>query len=241
MCEMFAYSGEKKQLNSYLNNFFCHSEQHPHGWGMAIGYNVEKEPLKANDSAYLKSRLENAVEESELIAHIRDATVGSINYLNTHPFIKVDKFNNRYVLTHNGTIKKCKKLDQYKSIQTGTTDSERIAEMLIDKINKLDYHPSFEEKFCIIEDLIFEITENNENKLNLFIYDGQYLYVHCNSKTSLHLLKKDNGVYIATKPVSEEDWTEFPLNSLIAYKNGKCIKKGTRHNNLWIPEIEVKV
>ncbi len=236
MCEMFAYSGEKIQLNSYLDEFFSHSENQPHGWGLAIGYNIEKEPVKANDSAYLKHRLKNKIEESELIAHIRDATVGSLNYLNTHPFIKKDKFNNKYVLTHNGTITECKKLDSYKDVQIGATDSERIAEMLVDKINIFDHPLSFDEKFRVIEELVFEITENNKNKVNLFIYDGQYLYAHCNFETTLHLLEKDNGVYIATKPVSDENWKHFPLNTLVAYENGKCIKKGKRHNGIWLSE-----
>lgn len=236
MCEMFAYSGEKIQLNSYLNEFYSHSEDHSDGWGLAIGYNVEKEPVKASDSIYLKHRLENVIEESELIAHIRSATVGSINYLNNHPFIKSDKFNNKYVLTHNGTVNEYEPLDKYKNIQKGSTDSERIAEMLIDEINKYDHNISFEEKFLVIENLISQITENNKNKVNLFIFDGQYLYVHCNFETTLHLLEKENGAYISTAPLSDENWKQFPINTLIAYKNGKCMKKGERHNGIWIPE-----
>ncbi|MGI6607427.1 MAG: class II glutamine amidotransferase [Erysipelotrichaceae bacterium] len=237
MCEMFAYTGEKKQLNSYLKEFFSHSEQHTHGWGLAVDFNVEKEPVKANDSVYLKHRLENVFEESEFIAHIRSATVGSINYLNNHPFVKTDRFNNKYVLTHNGTINNYKPLDEYKNIQKGSTDSERIAEMLVDKINQFEHDPSFEEKFTLIDALIIKITANN-NKLNLFIYDGQYLYVHCNYKTTLYILEKEDGTYIATRPVSKEKWKQFPLNTLVAYKNGKCIKKGKKHNGLWIPESE---
>lgn len=241
MCEMFAYGGEKTKLNSYLNEFFSHSEENPHGWGLAIGYNVEKEPIKANDSAYLKYRLQENIEVSELIAHIREATVGSTNYSNTHPFIKVDKFNNKYVLTHNGTINEYNALDKYKNIQIGSTDSERISEMLIDKINEFEYNPSFEEKFSLIENLIYKITKNNRNKVNLFIYDGQHLYVHCNFKTTLHILEKDKGVFIATKPISDENWKQFPLNTLLAYKNGKCIKKGTNHNGIWIPTTEEEI
>ncbi|HPX32955.1 MAG TPA: class II glutamine amidotransferase [Erysipelotrichaceae bacterium] len=241
MCEMFAYIGEKTKLNLYLNEFFSHSEKHPHGWGLAIGYNVEKEPVKANDSTYLKHRLQETIETGELIAHIRNASVGSVNYLNTHPFTKEDKFNNKYVLTHNGTINEYKILDEYKNIQVGSTDSERIAELLIDKINEFNYSPSFEEKFSVIENLVFKITENNRNKVNLFIYDGQYLYAHCNFDTTLHILEKDDGVFIATKPVSNENWKQFPLNTLVAFKNGKWIKKGTSHKGIWIPVTEEEI
>ncbi|HQB32674.1 MAG TPA: class II glutamine amidotransferase [Erysipelotrichaceae bacterium] len=239
MCEMFAYSGEKRQLNSYLNEFFSHSEEHTHGWGLALGYNVEKEPVKANDSTYLKHRLDNIIEASELIAHIRSTTVGSIKYLNNHPFVKTDKFNNKYVLTHNGTVNDYKPLDKYRKIQKGSTDSERIAEMLVDKINAFDSSPSFEEKFSVLEGMIFEITENNKNKVNIFVYDGQYLYVHCNFETTLYYLKKDNGIIIATKPVSDEEWKHFPLNTLIAFKDGKCVKRGQPHNGIWIAEDDI--
>ncbi len=236
MCEMFAYSGKEKQLNSYLNEFFSHSEENPHGWGLTIGYNIEKEPIKASDSTYLKHRLKENIITNELIAHIRDATIGNLNYLNTHPFIKTDKFNNQYILTHNGTINDYKLLDTYKDVQLGSTDSERILEMLIDEINKLDYSPSFEEKFLIIENLIYQITENNKNKVNLFIYDGKHLFAHCNYETTLYFLEKNDGVLIATKPLSKENWHHFPLNQLIAYKNGQCIKEGKTHNGIWLPE-----
>lgn len=50
MCELFGISSTKKvRVNEYLKEFFSHSVEHPHGWGMAAFYegvaSIEKEPI----------------------------------------------------------------------------------------------------------------------------------------------------------------------------------------------------
>ncbi|MGM9701241.1 MAG: class II glutamine amidotransferase [Prevotella sp.] len=55
MCELFGVcSSRRVDVKAQLKEFFSHSEQHCHGWGMATFYgdavSLEKEPLCANRS-----------------------------------------------------------------------------------------------------------------------------------------------------------------------------------------------
>ena len=76
MCELFGLSSRDKiEVNEYLRAFFRHSEQHPHGWGLAQFFGnavqIEKEPVAAVESQYLNTRLSFPIDAKSLIAHIR--------------------------------------------------------------------------------------------------------------------------------------------------------------------------
>ncbi len=92
MCELFGLSSRDKiGVNEYLRAFFRHSEQHPHGWGLAQFFGnavqLEKEPVAAVESQYLTTRLSFPIQARSLIAHIRLASVGRLRYENCHPFV----------------------------------------------------------------------------------------------------------------------------------------------------------
>lgn len=96
MCELFGIcSSEPFEANELLESFYNHSVEHKDGWGLAVfrrgAVSMEKEPVKAIDSLYLRQRLSCRVEGSNLLAHIRLATIGQINYSNCHPFIWDDE------------------------------------------------------------------------------------------------------------------------------------------------------
>ena len=55
MCEIFCFNSDKpKQINECLECFYNHSENHPHGWGLANmqldEFVIRKEPIKATKS-----------------------------------------------------------------------------------------------------------------------------------------------------------------------------------------------
>lgn len=118
MCELFgASSREKVPVNALLREFYSQSREHPDGWGMAVFYdnavNLEKEPLPAYKSTYLKERLRHNLSVHNMIAHIRKATVGALEFENCHPFVKRDNFGRSWTLAHNGTIFDCPALTPY--------------------------------------------------------------------------------------------------------------------------------
>ena len=130
MCELFGVSSrEDFYANDYLKAFYAHSDFHPHGWGLAcVSRNsalVEKESVKASTSNYLRERLSQPITEKLLLAHIRYATIGNVEYKNCHPFTGRDSTGRRWTLIHNGTIFDYPALYPYLKTQKGDTDSER--------------------------------------------------------------------------------------------------------------------
>ena len=91
MCEIFGFSSRDDfTANNFLKEFFSHSKKHPHGWGLACisreNALIEKESVKAIDSNYLKERLSQPISAKIMLAHIRYATIGNVEYKNCHPF-----------------------------------------------------------------------------------------------------------------------------------------------------------
>lgn len=244
MCEVFGYcSGEGYEINDYLKEFYSHSYAHPNGWGLAcLDGNeafVEKEPLQATKSNYLKERLSQPVIAKNVFAHIRYATIGNVEYRNCHPYTKKDNSGRRWTEIHNGTIFDFPPLYKYVKLQKGDTDSERILLYLVDKINQAeagDKRLSGRERFTILDCIIGNMAKGN--KLNMLLYDGKYMYVHTNYKNSLYYLEKNGAILFSTQPLSREDWKPVPFTRLMAYKDGKVVFEGTNHGNEYFDSEE---
>lgn len=245
MCELFGVSSkEKLLLNDLLREFFSHGAEHPHGWGMAFFYgnavSLEKQPENSRKSGYLKQRLQARIEAGNMIAHIRLATRGNLEYENTHPFVIRDNLDRAWTLAHNGTIFECNVLNPFVHMQEGETDSERILAYIISRVNKEQEQKKRallqEERFHLVDEIICGISP--ENKLNLIFYDGELFYVHTNYKESLFCCRKGEAAVISTKPLDGSLWEALPLNTLLAYKDGKLLYTGTNHGNEFVDSEE---
>lgn len=245
MCELFGVSSKKKmQLNTLLQEFFSHSREHPHGWGMAFFYgnavSLEKQPTAAYDSRYLRERLRAKIETDKMIAHIRLATKGNMEYENSHPFVMRDNYDRTWTLAHNGTVFECDVLDSYFYVQEGQTDSERILYYIIDRVNqeqdKLERALNAEERFKLIDDIVCTISP--ENKLNLLVYDGEIMYVHTNYKDSLHISERDGACIFSTRPLDLKQWSSLPMNTLLGYREGEQEFIGTNHGHEFFDDEE---
>ncbi|MGN0489777.1 MAG: class II glutamine amidotransferase [Ruminococcus sp.] len=238
MCQIFGVSFDKEvNIDDYLKAFYSNSNDHPHGWGLAIAdennINIEKEPVQATKSRYLRERLSQPIITKTALAHIRYATIGNIEYKNCHPYSKVDNYSRPWTLIHNGTIFDYPLLYKFLKMQTGDTDSERILLYIIEVINnaqKSKKRPlNAEERFSLLDRIVTDMSK--ENKLNLLIFDGELMYAHSNYADSLHYLESNNGVVISTLPLSDENWEKLPMNTMFAFKDGKLIFSGTKHQN----------
>lgn len=201
---------------------------------MALFYgdavSLEKEAVCANESNYLKGRLAHDLYIENMFAHIRLASVGRMFYENSHPFVKHDLSGRSWTLAHNGTIFDSAVLDKYRDIQEGQTDSERILYYIIDEVNKLQYQVGHvlttDERFALLEVLISKLSVNN--KLNLLIWDTEYMYVHTNYRNTL-FMKHDTGTTIfATTPLDGSSWKPVPFLTLQVYRKGQLIHQGIR-------------
>ena len=245
MCEVFGISSKNRfTINDYLKKFYERSNKHPHGWGLACldGTEalIEKEPMQASKSYYLKERLSSDISVKHAMAHIRYATIGNVEYINCHPYTKKDRNGRRWTLVHNGTIFDYAPLDKYVGIQTGSTDSERILLYLVDQIDQAERQAErrldAKERFQILDSIFVAMSAGN--KLNMIIYDGECMYVHTNYKKSLHFLEKEEGTMFATAPLTREGWIPLPMNTLLAYQDGRRIYTGTNHGNEYIDSEE---
>lgn len=243
MCELFGISSLKKiKCNDLLREFFSHGNDQPHGWGMACFYgnavSLEKESLPSVESKYLKDRLTEDIIQDKLIAHIRKASKGAIEYQNSHPFILRDSTDRAWTLAHNGTIFESDELEPYTHRQKGQTDSERILYYLVDRINAKQKDTgrelTEEERFSVVDEVIRTVTP--ENKVNLLIYDGDLFYVHVNQKDSLYRCQKEKTLFISSKPLKQESWETVPLNTLFAYRNGELVHIGEKHGNEYVED-----
>lgn len=248
MCELFALdTKEPVEAGEYLRDFFSHSLNHPNGWGLAqpseYGCNLEREPIMASKSHYLKARLACSIPSSILLAHIRKATIGNEEYNNCHPFVGMDRSGRQWTFMHNGTIFQLEGLDQYLYVQKGRTDSERLFLMFLDRMNEAirkNGELTEEQRFAVVEAMILEAAPGN--KLNLILYDGEILYVHMNKKGTLHTLELENGRLFSTNPLVKSTvvskWKPLPMMQLLAYKDGTLIREGTVHEHEYIYEPE---
>lgn len=238
MCELFGFTSRTPQkVNQELKEFFSHSTEHPNGWGLALldkgDFSMEKEPIRAIDSLYLRERLREPIIAQAALAHIRLATIGNMEWRNCHPFTGTDKSGRHWTLIHNGTIFECREMEQYVNIQKGDTDSERILLYLLDlmnqEISEKGRSLTAEERFQVIDRLV--VTASPENKLNLLIYDGELLYAHTNYRDSLYRRQTEDGVFISTQPLALGKWEPVPFTQLVAYQREKLLFTGTVHGN----------
>ncbi|MCM1550478.1 MAG: class II glutamine amidotransferase, partial [Clostridium sp.] len=245
MCELFGINAKETVfLNNYLKEFFAHSKAHPHGWGMACmngkELSIEKEPLQASKSNYLKERLTVPIEAKNALAHIRYATIGNVDYKNCHPYTGADRSGRHWTMIHNGTIFKYEPLNPYLGIQTGSTDSERILLYIVDCINgleeRLKRRADAKERFQLLDSIIAEMAEGN--KLNLLLYDGELFYVHTNYENSLYKLEQKNRIIFSTSPLGKEEWKPVTFTTLLAYQQGRLLYQGRNHGNVYVDNEE---
>ena len=245
MCELFGLSGRKKvNINTELEEFFSHAPENPNGWGIALfddnGSYMDKEDKRADRSRHLSYLLSGAVRAKDAIAHIRLATIGYDELANTHPFTGRDESGREWTLAHNGTIFESDLLNKYLYIQKGETDSERIFMYLLDQMDKAfreKGHPLDEdERFEVLEGLTADISPGN--KLNLLVYDGDVLYVHCNYRGSLYMRQEAGIYYFSTRPLHEGLWEPLPFTRLLSFKDGRLLRTGWSHENEYIPDEE---
>ena len=198
------------------------------------------EPVRANSRLFKRQGIREepcAIRAGRtLLAHIRLATIGHIEYKNCHPFTAPDNKGRVWTFVHNGTIFNGSQLNAYLGLQYGDTDSERVLLHLINRIDReqirLGRALDEEERFGTLATVIAELSKGN--KLNLLIYDGEVLYAHCNFRGTLHVRREADAVTLSTRPLSGEGWEDAPFTSLVAAKDGEIICTSPPHGNEYI-------
>ena len=239
MCELYAINSRRPvRANEHLRTFYRDSVQHPHGWGLSwrdgASVHLHKEEVRAIDSAYLAGVLEDPISSTNVVAHIRNATMGILAYNNCHPFLRRDLMGCPWVIAHNGTILDNRLTDGYGAYAAGDTDSEQVVIFLVDELDDVAERKgaplTFGERFVVLSHAVEELSANN--KLNLVLDDGEHTYVHTNTvEPTLYVRAQDDTAFFCTRPLDGEGWEPLPQNRLIAYRDGHMERMGARHEH----------
>ena len=143
MCRLFAFrsnvpSRAHHSLTAAENAVSTQAEHHSDGWG--IGYYLEEEPylFRAAKGAAEDARfqlLSESLRSNTFLVHVRRATVGDLDTMNSHPFRYA-----AWMFAHNGTLFDFDKLKEpmmkeilpeFQNLIFGSTDSERYFYFLL--------------------------------------------------------------------------------------------------------------
>lgn len=210
MCRIFGFrSVINSQVHSSLveadNALMDQSLKHPDGWGVA--YYLENTPhvVKSTDCAmddHIFKKISGVVSSHTVIAHIRKATQGQNNILNSHPFQY-----GKWIFAHNGNIKNFPSLrpqliqmidSSLARFVLGNTDSEVFFFILLSEIKK--HHPLDEPHIQL--DLLFE----------------------CCEKVIQKIVKVIGKLINSDKPVPTENYLTFILSTgpvMVAFHGGQ--------------------
>jgi len=214
----------------------------PDGWGLAWydqatrSWQVEKDTVALHKSARGASLLSHPPGPASVyLAHVRQATSGSVTQENCHPFLH--PFRGRsVVLAHNGTLKN---LPPSRRDRQGSTDSEHLLCLLLDRLE--DEGVAFEDEVGM-KRILRDLTQYGP--LNTIFTDGTTLYAYRDQQGRRPLyrmrrmfpfgkitLKKENLVFdlsdqktpdtsghiLASEPLTDEAWEEIPPGQLARY------------------------
>lgn len=149
MCRLFGFRSSvhcrfDQCLLDAENAFVEQSKKNPHGWGIAYFINKIPHVFKEPNQAYgdgIFTKISQRMKSITMLAHIRAATQGDHNILNTHPF----QFGS-WVFAHNGNIKNFSQnreeyIDlvsrEFKSTIFGDSDSEIIFFILLTYLQRI--------------------------------------------------------------------------------------------------------
>lgn len=214
MCRLFGFrslleSGVHQSLVGGDNALGLQSDRNPDGWGVA--YYVAQAPhlIKSTQAALhdqLFHRVSGVAASHCVVAHVRRATQGQSQIINTHPF----QFG-RWVFAHNGNLMNFDKIapqlralirPELSRYILGSTDSELIFFLLLEELSlHCDLHgedPPPQALVAAIDSCVLKITavagelcpddgaEADNNFLTFTLTNGRCMVAHEGGK-ALHL------------------------------------------------------
>lgn len=210
MCRIFGFrsvmqSHVHRSLVSADNALMQQSERNPDGWGVAYYVGGAPHVVKSVSTAVsdeMFQRVSGVVTSETVIAHVRKATQGQLNILDTHPFQY-----GRWVMAHNGNIAKFPEIQAklrarvpkvLRRFILGHTDSELLFYLILGRMAErceLDRHgyplrdlaAAVREAIDIVCELAGDICEDDSadphnNFLTFVITNGQTMLAHQGGK-----------------------------------------------------------
>jgi glutamine amidotransferase len=185
------------------------------------------------------------IKSTNVISHIRKATVGNIALANTHPFMR-ELWGRYWLFAHNGDLKTLPAWQGKRFRPVGCTDSEQafcwILEQLADEFPE---EPDTDTLTKRLAQLAAELSQYGT--LNFLLSNGDWLAAHCATKLhylvrempfgAAHLVDEDVEVdfssltgpadcvaVIATLPLTDnETWIAMKAGELLVFRDGRPV------------------
>ena len=148
MCRLFGFrsnvvSGAHRSLVAAENALAHQATAHQDGWGIGYflgdeAYILKSDAGAADDERF--DRISRRLQSHAFVVHVRRATVGQVDYLNSHPFR-----HGSWVFAHNGTLFGFEgyrdkmlqaTLPGHRDLIFGTTDSEHLFYYLMSALTR---------------------------------------------------------------------------------------------------------
>jgi glutamine amidotransferase len=177
--------------------------EHVDGWGIAffegkaVRHFVDHQAALISPIADLIRHY--PIKSTNVVAHIRKATIGAVALENCHPFVR-ELWGRYWVFAHNGDLKQYgPDLDgPYRPV--GSTDSELAFCWILQSLReRFDHYPRIEELREALSELTAQIA--GHGTFNYMLSDGTALFAHCS--TRLHYLVRQYP--FATASLSDDE------------------------------------
>lgn len=247
MCELLGLAfNEPVTVGISFPGFLRRGASNPDGWGLAYFHDgrprIRKEPAPANKSPAAEKVQREDISSQIFIGHVRLASRGGRTQANTHPF-RHDFQGTPVVFAHNGTLHGLPQPTHLKPI--GQTDSEQAFCVLLSRMQQEGVSLSH---FRRIEHLLQEL--NDYGTMNVLFSNGAELFAYRDKggykglclthreapfhaitlqdedwTVDLSKVKKpsERGFVIATRPLTDENWTDLKKGKLLVIHAGRAV------------------
>jgi glutamine amidotransferase len=218
---------------------------HADGWGIAFfeghGCRLFLDYAPSSVSPIARLVREYPIKSTNVIAHIRKATVGRVSLANTHPFRR-ELWGRYWIFAHNGDLKNLPSLSgRFQPV--GNTDSEHAFCWLLEQMAaRFPAMPDLDTASAALSELAAELARHGT--ANFMLSNGDWLAAHC--ATNLHYLVReapfgrahlvdrdvtvdfseltqadDRVAVIATEPLTDnERWIKMQTGELLLFVDG---------------------
>lgn len=223
------------------------TDDHEDGWGIAffegLGCRVFLDDKPSATSAIADLIRKYPIKSTNVVAHIRKATIGPVGLENCHPFSR-ELWGRHWVFAHNGDLPKLQAADTGTYRSVGQTDSERAFCMILNQLRQVFplEQPPLEQLYPVLRQVTQAIA--GHGIFNYLLSNGEYLFAYCSTKlcfivrqspfAAAHLIDEDISVnfqelttpsdrvaIIATTCLTDnETWTTIQPGELFVFQDG---------------------
>ncbi|MFE8069964.1 class II glutamine amidotransferase [Marinobacteraceae bacterium S3BR75-40.1] len=224
---------------------------HADGWGIAFyegrGVRSFLDPQASVNSEVAQVVQNHPIKSECVVCHIRQANVGQVSLVNTHPFVR-ELWGRYWTFAHNGQLKAFEPSPGFYR-PVGTTDSEALFCDLLNHI-RTQHQPDTPDEM-LIKTLVHRCAfYAQDGVFNLLLANGDWLFTFCSTKLAYITRRapfgpaslKDADVevdfesettpddivtVIATEPLTtDEQWSIYERGEWRLWEKGETTQQG---------------